>query len=68
MFEWLLVALSFIGVYLNVKKRAECFWLWAIADIGFVCINLSRGEYAQSVLFAMYVATAFWGYREWSKG
>lgn len=65
---WLIAALSLSGTVLNIKKRSECFYLWAVSNVAWVFIDLSKGLHAQAVLFAIYFGLAVYGAWSWSRG
>ncbi len=64
---WVLFALSFAGVVLNIKKRKECFIFWGVANIGWIAVDWSQNLPAQAAMFVVYLATCFWGWREWQR-
>lgn len=64
---WGLMCLSLVGVVLNVKKNIACFYIWIIANSGWVIIDLKQGLPAQAMLFVVYALTCFWGIYEWRK-
>lgn len=64
---WILFAISFIGVVLNIKKRKECFIVWGIGNTGWILVDFQQGLPAQAAMFAVYLATCAWGWHEWRK-
>lgn len=62
---WLLTALSIIGTILNVKQDRRGFYLWGLANIGWVVVDANAHLYAQSALFACYFALSVWGLISW---
>ena len=63
---WLLTLLSLIGVILNIRKRRECFAVWAVSNGSWAVIDYRAGLPEQSVLFAIYFLLALWGLYAWS--
>ena len=61
----IITIISLAGVILNVKKRPECFYLWAVANVAWAVIDFKAGLYAQSALFIVYFFLAIWGIYEW---
>lgn len=64
---WALTAASLIGVIANIKKRRECFYIWAATNSLWMVVDFSAGLYSQSALFGVYVILAFWGIYEWKE-
>ena len=64
-FTWAMAALSLVGVVLNIKKRRECFYVWAVTNAAWVVIDIYHGIYAQAALLAVYFVLAIWGIFEW---
>lgn len=64
---WVLAGLSLIGVWLNIKKRSECFGIWLITNSAWMIYDFSISAYAQSALFFVYTVLAIYGLYEWRK-
>ena len=62
---WIITALSIFGVILNIKKRRECFYVWAFTNGTWCAVDFYYGLYAQSALFAVYFCLAVYGAWEW---
>ena len=62
---WVLAALSLIGVWLNIKKKSECFAIWLITNASWTIYDFSIKAYAQSALFLIYTILAVYGLYEW---
>jgi nicotinamide riboside transporter PnuC len=65
--SWILVLLSLAGVVLNIYKRKECFYLWAVTNIGWAMYDFAIGAIAQGILFTVYSGLAVWGIFKWQK-
>jgi len=63
---WLLTLLSLIGVILNIRKRRECFLIWAFSNGSWAVIDYRAGLPEQAALFAVYFLLALYGLYEWS--
>jgi len=63
---WLLTILSLIGVVLNIHKRKECFYLWALTNSGWAIYDFVIGATAQGVLFTIYFLLAIYGIIKWN--
>jgi nicotinamide riboside transporter PnuC len=64
---WILTAFSITGVILNVKRRRESFYFWAVSNAIWAIIDYQAGIYAQAALFGVYFALAIWGIISWRK-
>jgi len=64
-FKWCIVALSLIGVVLNIRKRRECFYIWGFTNLAWTAIDLWHGIYSQAFLQAIYFGLAIWGIIAW---
>lgn len=59
---WFIIGLSLIGKICIIKNKYLCgFMLWAITDSFLMLYNLSIGENAQSILFAIFLLFSIWG-------
>ena len=59
---WFIIVLSLIGKICIIKsKLLQGFCLWAFADSFLMTYNYSIGEYAQSVLFLIFLIFSIWG-------
>lgn len=64
-FTWLLTLASITGVVLNIRKRRECFYIYAVTNLSWCCVDLWYGIYPQAALFAVYFGLALWGIVAW---
>jgi len=62
---WLLTISSLIGVVLNIYKRRECFYIWAVTNAGWAVYDFKNEMPAQGTLFAVYLGLAIWGIVKW---
>ena len=59
---YIIILLSLIGKICIIKNRYLCgFMLWTITDAFLMLYNLSIGENAQSILFAIFLLFSIWG-------
>ena len=63
--NWLIVIIAVIGAALNIAGRWQGFGLWIISNGYWLIYNLQAGEYAQSVIFAVFLALAIYGIVRW---
>ena len=63
---WAITIMSLVGVVLNIKKRKECFYIWAVTNFAWMVYDFSIGAFAQSALFGVYFVLAIWGIIEWN--
>lgn len=64
----ILTIASLIGVILNIKKRRECFYVWAVTNAAWTFVDYHQGVPAQAVLFFIYFLLSVWGIWEWKGG
>ncbi|QJX46040.1 nicotinamide mononucleotide transporter [Hymenobacter taeanensis] len=53
--------------FLMMRKRLENWWLWIIVDIVYVPILWHKQLYPTSVLYAVYLGLAAYGFWEWRR-
>ena len=64
---WILAVLSVAGYLFVAKKNVVGLWLWLVANIGWVVINLSIKQYAQVSTYGFFVIITGYGIWEWTK-
>lgn len=60
-----LAALSFLGMFLQAKKKLESWLLWVVINVVSIAVYLRQGLYAYTLLYAVFLGLAFVGYRSW---
>ena len=65
---WLVTVASIAGVVLNIKRRRECFYIWAGTNAFWAVLDFTQGIYSQAALQAVYFGLAIWGLIEWRRG
>ena len=45
---WLTAVAALVGVWLNIHRRVECFWIWTATNAVWVYADLRHGIYAQA--------------------
>jgi len=60
-------ALSIVATWMLAKKIIEHWIIWVIVDFVSLLLYLYKGLYPTSVMFAIYIGAAIWGYFEWKK-
>ena len=65
MIPWLVTSFSIIGTILNIYQNKLCFFIWAITNFTWMCIDFKKKIYAQAFLFLIYFLLAIWGIFEW---
>ncbi|QKG53681.1 nicotinamide riboside transporter PnuC [Hymenobacter sp. BRD67] len=58
---------SIVAQFLLMRKRLENWWLWILVDMVYVPILWAKHLYPTSLLYALYLALAIYGYWEWKK-
>lgn len=65
MITWLLVLIALIGTVLNIQIERLGFLLWMISNCGLAIVNARVCQWAQAVLFTVYLGLALWGWLVW---
>ena len=58
---------SFVAMYLAAKKYLESWYLWFVVDIVQVALYLVKGIELYALLYLVYLAMAYWGWRAWKE-
>lgn len=66
-FKWALVALSLLGVWLNIHKRRACFAVWLFTNASWSLVDLIHGVYAQACLMVVYCGLSLYGLWKWKE-
>jgi nicotinamide mononucleotide transporter len=64
---WFLTAMSLVGVWFNIKKNSICFYIWIVANVGWIYVDIKAGLMGQAVLFVIYSVLSVYGIYEWRK-
>ena len=56
---------SIVAQVLLTRKRLENWWLWLLVDSIYVPLLWLKASYPASLLYALYLALAAYGYRQW---
>ena len=62
---WATSFASLVGMWLNLRKRASCFWVWAVTNAIWACVDVTLGLHAQAALQAVYFALSIFGIWKW---
>ena len=62
----LTTAVSLVAQFLLMRKRLENWLLWLAVDALYVPMLWAKALYPTSLLYALYLALATYGYREWA--
>lgn len=62
---WIVAGIAVVGVVLNVRKKWQCFLCWMFTNAFWFGRNISIGEHAQAVTFAVFFAVSFYGMIAW---
>ena len=57
--------LSILAIWLQGRKKIECWMFWLIIDILSVGIYFYKELYLYTLLYSIYVVMAFFGYKAW---
>ena len=67
---WLDAALtgfSLVAQFWMAQKRLQCWPLWLVLDVIYVALFYYKGLYPTAVLYAVFVALAAYGWRDWRR-
>lgn len=65
---WLTSLASLAAVWLNIRRRVECFAIWSVTNAVWAVADWTHGLHAQAALQAVYFALSIYGLRKWSRG
>ncbi|HIJ67461.1 MAG TPA: hypothetical protein HPP87_04590 [Planctomycetes bacterium] len=65
--DWLIVAIAVVGAGFNVLGRWQGFALWIVSNGYWLAYNWRAGEYAQAIIFAVFLAIAIYGLICWRR-
>ncbi|GAA4368307.1 nicotinamide riboside transporter PnuC [Hymenobacter saemangeumensis] len=63
----LTTAISIAAQFLLMRKRLENWLLWILVDLMYVPLLWYKQLYPTSILYALYLALAAYGYRQWQQ-
>jgi nicotinamide riboside transporter PnuC len=64
---WIITTASIVGVFLNIKKKVVCFYIWAATNATWAMVDAAHGIYSQSALQGVYFGLSIYGILSWSK-
>ena len=67
LFKWITALASLVGVVLNIRKRRECFYVWAATNAAWTVIDAVHGIWSQAILQGLYFCLAVWGIHSWRR-
>lgn len=62
---YIITILSIIATFANSMKKRWSFHIWLVTNSFWCIYNWSKQEYAQALLFGVYIAIAINGLRKW---
>jgi nicotinamide riboside transporter PnuC len=65
--SWIATILAITGALLNARKMISGYWVWILSNAIWLVLSLIRKDYAQSVLWAVYIAISSYGIYCWMK-
>ena len=63
---WIAAIASIIAVWLNIKRRALCFAIWACTNATWTVVDFMHGIHAQAALQLTYFGLSIYGLIKWS--
>lgn len=67
MLQLLLTIGCLLGDYFNCKKVRICFIVWAICNVGWLCVDFVNGAYSRMVLDTVQICFNVYGLCQWGK-
>ncbi|MDR1418199.1 MAG: nicotinamide mononucleotide transporter family protein [Endomicrobium sp.] len=64
---WITAIVSIIASYLNIKKKAICFYLWGLTVIVHFIIDIGNKQYGRSFLDIFLLGINIYGIIAWTK-
>jgi nicotinamide riboside transporter PnuC len=66
MINWIMASFALTGTILNIRKIRSGFLFWMISNSYWMIYNFYIKEYAQSLLYFVFLGLSFWGFFSWS--
>jgi len=66
-FEWILTFLSITGTLFNIQKKIAGWFIWAVANLGWIISFTLKGMIAEATLFGVYFILSIYGIIRWSQ-
>ena len=63
--SWFLTLLSIAGTILVTKQDRRGFYLWSVANLGWLVVDVKAELYSQAFLFSVYLMLSIWGLITW---
>jgi nicotinamide riboside transporter PnuC len=63
----IIVIVALLGAWLNARKNVYGFCLWLISNGYWGIHNIIIGEYAQAILYFIFLGIAIYGIYEWQR-
>jgi len=57
---------AFYAMWVQVKRKIECWYLWIVVNIGYIIMYLLKGLPLYSILTIIYLLIAFFGLFQWT--
>lgn len=64
---WFLAALSLTGSFFNAKKKIICFYIWAVGEVFWFLLDVTRATYGRAFLDLTQLCFALYGAYEWRR-
>jgi nicotinamide mononucleotide transporter len=58
---------SLVGQWLTARKAIECWPAWIVVDIVYVGMYIAKDLQLTAVLYAIFIALAAYGWRQWAR-
>lgn len=64
--QYIITILAIIGVIFNICKSPVGFYIWTVTNAYWTIYNYKKREYAQAILFAVFIVVSVYGAYVWS--
>ncbi|KKN24490.1 hypothetical protein LCGC14_0894300 [marine sediment metagenome] len=65
--SWIITAGSILGAIFNARGNVKGFYIWIVANVGWITYNIYIEEYALAALFGVYTFICIYGIWKWKK-
>jgi nicotinamide riboside transporter PnuC len=65
-FTWCLTAVTIYGTLLNSQRKKVGFLIWGLCNMAWLCVDASRGIWAQCGLYTVFIAFNIYGWMNWT--
>lgn len=64
---WILAGVSLFGSFLNAKKKIACFYIWAVGEVFWLTLDITKDTFGRAFLDLTQLCFALYGAYEWRR-